>query len=65
MNLLFFNGRKDGIRTHDLLVPNQAHYQAVLLPEVIKSQREIVDHSRLKNLKHPCQIGLERLWMLI
>ena len=31
--LLFQNGRKDGIRTHGLLVPNQAHYQAVLLPE--------------------------------
>jgi hypothetical protein len=30
---LFSSGRKDGIRTHDLLVPNQAHYQAVLLPE--------------------------------
>ena len=32
MSALFLNGRKDGIRTHDLLVPNQAHYQAVLLP---------------------------------
>ena len=31
-------GRKDGIRTHDLLVPNQAHYQAVLLPEVLEDK---------------------------
>lgn len=26
-------GRNDGIRTRDLLVPNQAHYQAMLRPE--------------------------------
>ena len=26
-------GRNDGIRTHDLLVPNQTHYQAVLRPD--------------------------------
>lgn len=28
------NGRNGGIRTLDLLVPNQAHYQAVLRPDV-------------------------------
>ena len=31
---LLASGRNSGIRTHDLLVPNQAHYQAVLCPEV-------------------------------
>ena len=30
-----FNGRDDGIRTHDLLHPIQAHYQAVLRPDWI------------------------------
>ncbi len=33
-NLCIQYGRNDGIRTHDLLVPNQAHYQAVLRPEI-------------------------------
>lgn len=28
----FFRGRSDGTRTHDLLVPNQAHYQTVPHP---------------------------------
>lgn len=28
----FKDGRNGGIRTRDLLVPNQAHYQAVLRP---------------------------------
>lgn len=36
---ILFNGRKDGIRTHGLLVPNQAHYQAVLLPEILKIEK--------------------------
>ena len=31
---LFSCGRSDGIRTHDLLVPNQAHYQAVPHPDI-------------------------------
>ena len=42
-------GRNDGIRTRDLLVPNQAHYQAMLRPEngktisfqKLKSKRDI------------------------
>ena len=34
MDSLHFYGRSDGIRTHDLLVPNQAHYQAVPHPEI-------------------------------
>ena len=29
------NGREDRIRTCDPLVPNQVHYQAVLLPDKI------------------------------
>ena len=29
----FLHGRNGGVRTRDLLVPNQAHYQAVLRPE--------------------------------
>lgn len=41
----YTNGRNNGIRTHDLLVPNQAHYQAVLYPgkatEVAKIQKRI------------------------
>ena len=28
------NGREDRIRTCDPLVPNQVHYQAVLLPDI-------------------------------
>lgn len=32
-HLKFINGREDRIRTCDLLVPNQALYQAKLLPE--------------------------------
>ena len=28
------NGRGERIRTSDLSVPNRAHYQAVLLPEI-------------------------------
>ena len=39
---LLISGRKDGIRTHGLLVPNQAHYQAVLLPD-IRNQITIID----------------------
>ena len=30
---IWLSGRNEGIRTLDLLVPNQAHYQAVLRPE--------------------------------
>ena len=52
------NGRNGGIRTHDLLVPNQTHYQAVLRPEFspyksrrkllyVKNQRETSDLSYL------------------
>ena len=33
-SLPFCFGRSDGIRTHDLLVPNQAHYQTVPHPVV-------------------------------
>ena len=33
--LLLLFGRSDGIRTHDLLVPNQAHYQTVPHPEIL------------------------------
>ena len=33
-SLSVFYGRSDGIRTHDLLVPNQAHYQTVPHPEI-------------------------------
>ena len=29
------NGRSDGIRTHGLLVPNQAHYQTVPHPDAV------------------------------
>ena len=58
---LMNSGRKDGIRTHDLLVPNQAHYQAVLLP--VKNQITITDRFRLSYLKHPYPLNLERLWM--
>jgi hypothetical protein len=32
------NGRAGGIRTHDLLNPIQAHYQAVLRPDAEESQ---------------------------
>ena len=32
MPAFFRDGRNDGVRTRDLLVPNQAHYQAVLRP---------------------------------
>ena len=32
--LVGFFGRSDGIRTHDLLVPNQAHYQTVPHPVI-------------------------------
>src|SRR5271166_1084913 len=32
------NGRAGGIRTHDLLNPIQAHYQAVLRPDVEEAQ---------------------------
>ena len=32
---VFADGRNDGIRTHDLLVPNQTHYQAVLRPDAL------------------------------
>ena len=31
---LWFFGRSDGIRTHGLLVPNQAHYQTVPHPDI-------------------------------
>lgn len=29
------DGRNGGVRTRDLLVPNQAHYQAVLRPDAL------------------------------
>ena len=32
------HGRAGGIRTHDLLNPIQAHYQAVLRPDVEEAQ---------------------------
>ena len=41
-----FNGREDRIRTCDPLVPNQMHYQAVLLPEWIGAP----DRNRTHNL---------------
>ena len=47
-----FRGRKGGIRTRDLLVPNQARYQAALLP-AIQNRIEIVDHFRANHLGHP------------
>lgn len=31
-----FCGRSDGIRTHGLLVPNQARYQTALYPEIVQ-----------------------------
>jgi hypothetical protein len=34
------NGRAGGIRTHDLLNPIQAHYQAVLRPDAKEAQDE-------------------------
>ena len=37
------NGRGDRIRTYDLLVPNQALYQAKLHPETSRRARMIAD----------------------
>ena len=39
--LLFQNGREDRIRTCDLMVPNHAHYQAVLLLEIYGTPKGI------------------------
>ena len=36
---IYINGREDRIRTCDPLVPNQVHYQAVLLPDIYKMVR--------------------------
>ena len=36
---LVSSGRNDGIRTRDLLVPNQAHYQTVLRPDMLAPNR--------------------------
>jgi hypothetical protein len=33
------NGRGERIRTSDLSVPNRAHYQAVLRPELITAEK--------------------------
>ena len=46
---LIKSGRDDGIRTHDLLVPNQARYQAALHLDVLfnKSQRDLIGLYRL------------------
>jgi hypothetical protein len=38
LNMLPENGRAGGIRTHDLLNPIQAHYQAVLRPDAKEAQ---------------------------
>src|SRR6266404_7278809 len=40
-----FNGRGERIRTSDLSVPNRAHYQAVLRPELIFTLRKGSAHS--------------------
>ena len=32
---ILHDGRNGGVRTRDLLVPNQAHYQAVLRPDAL------------------------------
>ena len=42
LNLFILCGRNDGIRTHDLLVPNQTHYQAVLRPEMRSTNASVI-----------------------
>jgi hypothetical protein len=39
--LMKYSGRGERIRTSDLSVPNRAHYQAVLRPEIIALRRAI------------------------
>lgn len=51
-NSSIFNGRGDGIRTHGLLVPNQARYQAALRP-VYRTT------SIITNIWHICQAQLK------
>ena len=40
VNYLCLNGRAGGIRTHDLLNPIQAHYQAVLRPDFSRNAKD-------------------------
>ena len=49
-------GRNSGVRTHDLLVPNQAHYQAVLRP---------VSNLIIKDLTEIKKINLIGFWNII
>ena len=39
--LMKYGGRGERIRTSDLSVPNRAHYQAVLRPELVSLRRVI------------------------
>ena len=41
VKIVLRNGRGDRIRTYDLLVPNQALYQAKLHPEEVQSMGEV------------------------
>ncbi len=63
MNLLFFKWSERWDSNPRPLGPEPSALPSCATSRIIKSQREIIDRSRLKNLTHPCQIGLGRLWM--
>ena len=55
------NGREDRIWTCDPLVPNQVHYQAVLLPDTMARQTGVEPVTSWSVVKHSIQLSYWRI----